>query len=211
MVEKIKFLGSIDNITGKVKADAYSKIDSIVDSAFKEAKELLSNKLEEVYAPLEVEVEGLLNNAHQRIISEEASLEMELRRRIEELKKRYFNEVVEKAWEEILKEAENKSERYVRALERALVNMSEEAGEDEVEVYALQRDLDVVKKVIEEKGLKNLSVGKSAEEAGLKMSGGVIGKSKNGAVWYNYSLERLFSEVVETLKPKVIELLSEGI
>ncbi|ALU11824.1 V-type ATP synthase subunit E [Ignicoccus islandicus DSM 13165] len=211
MAEKLKFIGSVENVTEKVRADAYSKIDATVDAALKEAKELLSKKLDEVYAPLEVEIEGLLNRASQRLEAEKASLEMELRKRIEELKKQYLNEVIEKAWEVVLKEAREGSERYVKTLERALINMSKEAGDDEVEVYALKKDLETVKRIIEEKGLTNLSVGKSAEEAGLRMSGGVIGKSKKGSIWYNYSLERLFSEVVEELKPKVIEIISEGI
>ncbi len=211
MVEKIKLLGSVDNVKAEIKSDAYQKVDSIVDSALKEAKELLLNKLQEVCAPLEVEVEAILARAQQRLESEKASLEMELKKRLEELKKAYLNEIIEKAWEEVLKEAEKGTERYYKALEKALVNMSKEAEGDEVNVYALKKDLEKVKEIIEKKKLSNLTVDKSAEEVGLKIRGGVVGRSKKGTVWYNYSLERIFSEIVEELKPKIIDLLSEGI
>ena len=211
MPSKLEVLGNEDNLKRVIREDAYKKIEESVNKALNDAKKLLQEKLEEIYAPLEVEVEGIIASAEQTVNAEKAALEMEKKKRLEELKKKYIEKVIEEAWKRALKEAEEKSERYKFLLEKALVRMSEEAGEDEVEVYALNRDLDLVKEIIESKGLKNLSVGGSAEEKGLSIKGGVVGKSKKGAVWYNYSLEKLFGEVIDASYSKVLEVLTEGL
>ncbi|UXD21793.1 V-type ATP synthase subunit E [Ignicoccus pacificus DSM 13166] len=208
MPGKIEIIGDYKNLLNYMKEDAYAKIDKTVDQALKEAEELLAKKLEEVYAPLEVEVERILDEAQQRINAEKAALEMERKKKVEELKKIYVNKVIEEAWRRLLEEAQKGSEKYKNLLKNALIRMSKEAEGDEVEVYALKKDLEYVKKVIEENKLSNLTVGGSAEEKGIEIKGGVVGKSKKAAVWYNYSLERLFEEVVQEVYSEVLEALT---
>ncbi len=211
MPGKIEIMGDVKNLVNYVKDKAYTQIDTTVEKALNEAIKLLEEKREEILGPLEVEVESILDEANQRLVAEKSAIEMEKKKRLEALKKQYVRKVIEEAWRRLLKEAEEGSERYKALLEKALVRMSEEAKDDEVEVYALKRDLEIVQKIIEEKGLSNLSVGGSAEEKGLSIRGGVVGKSKKAAVWYNYSLERLFEEVVEASYSKVLEELTKNL
>ncbi|ABU82257.1 H+-transporting two-sector ATPase, E subunit [Ignicoccus hospitalis KIN4/I] len=204
---KVEFAGDVKNLTSYIEKDAKAKIDSVVEEAVKEAEKLLNEKKEELLERAVVDVEKLLSDAQARLSAEKSSIDMEVRRKVEERKKELFQKVVEEAWKRALEEAEKKTERYKKFLEKVLIAMSNEAGEDEVIAYVRADDLEDVRAMVQEKGLKNVVEVKDVKEVGREIKGGVLGKSKSGGVWYNYTLEKAFDELLREVYPKVLEAL----
>ena len=204
---KVELVGDVKNLTSYMEKDAKAKVEKVVDEALKEGLKLLEEKKEELLERAIVDVEKLLSDAQARLNAEKSALEMEKKRKIEELKKKLYQQVIEEAWQKAVEEAEKGTERYKKFLEKALVALSKEAGEDKVIVYAKKKDLETVKKIIEQKGLKNLVDVKDVKEVGKEIAGGVLGKSQSGGIWYNYSLEKFFEDTVREVYPKVLEVL----
>lgn len=208
MPERVKIIGDVKNLTSKMVEDAEKKINEALNEALREAEKLLTEKRDELLERVEVDVDKILDEAEARLNSEKAALEMEKKRAIEQEKKRFLDEVKELAWQRALEEAEKQGEMYKKFMEKALTSMSEEAGSDEVIVYVREKDIDLAKSIIESKGLKNLVEVKDVKEVGKEIKGGALGKSKSGNVWYNYTLEKAFEEVLPEAFSKVLALIS---
>ncbi len=208
MPERVKVVGDVKNLSSRMMDDASKKINEAVNEALKEAEKLLTEKREELLERVEVDVDKILDEAEALLNSEKAALEMEKKRRIEQEKKRFLDEVRELAWRKVLEEAEKQSERYKKFMEKALTSMSKEAGEDEVIVYVRGKDVELAKSIIESKNLKNLVEVRDVKEVGREMRGGALGKSKAGNVWYNYTLEKAFEEVLPEAYTKILALLA---
>ncbi|NPA84806.1 MAG: hypothetical protein GXO07_02225 [Crenarchaeota archaeon] len=202
---KVETVGDVKNLTNYMAEDAKAKIAKVVDEAVAEAEKLLEEKKTELLDRAILDVEKLLSDAEARLNAEKSALEMEKKRKLDELKKRLYQEVIEEAWRKALEEAEKGSDAYKRFLEKALRALSEEAGEDRVIVYVRAQDLEHAKKVA--KGLKNVVDVRDVKEIGKEIKGGALGRSESGGVWYNYTLEKFFEEVVREIYPKVLEAL----
>ncbi len=208
MPERVKIVGDVKNLSSRMMDDAAKKINEAVSEALKEAEKLLAEKKEELLERVEVDVDKILDEAEALLNSEKAALEMEKKRRLEQEKKKFLDEVTELAWRKVLEEAEKQSERYKKFMEKALTSMSQEAGEDEVIVYVRGKDIELAKSIIESKNLKNLVEVRDVKEVGKEIKGGALGKSKTGNVWYNYTLEKAFEEVLPEAYTKILALLA---
>ncbi len=208
MPERVKIVGDIKNLSSRMMDDAAKKINEAVSEALKEAEKLLAEKKEELLERVEVDVDKILDEAEALLNSEKAALEMEKKRRLEQEKKKFLDEVTELAWRRVLEEAEKQSERYKKFMEKALTSMSQEAGEDEVIVYVRGKDIELAKSIIENKNLKNLVEVRDVKEIGKEIKGGALGRSKTGNVWYNYTLEKAFEEVLPEAYTKILALLA---
>jgi len=206
--ERVKIVGDVKNLSSRMMDDAAKKINEAVSEALKEAEKLLAEKKEELLERVEVDVDKILDEAEALLNSEKAALEMEKKRRLEQEKKKFLDEVTELAWRKVLEEAEKQSERYKKFMEKALTSMSQEAGEDEVIVYVRGKDIELAKSIIESKNLKNLVEVRDVKEVGKEIKGGALGKSKTGNVWYNYTLEKAFEEVLPEAYTKILALLA---
>ena len=208
MPERVKIVGDVKNLSSRMMDDAAKKINEAVSEALKDAEKLLAEKKEELLERVEVDVDKILDEAEALLNSEKAALEMEKKRRLEQEKKKFLDEVTELAWRKVLEEAEKQSERYKKFMEKALTSMSQEAGEDEVIVYVRGKDIELAKSIIESKNLKNLVEVRDVKEVGKEIKGGALGKSKTGNVWYNYTLEKAFEEVLPEAYTKILALLA---
>ncbi len=208
MPERIKIVGDIKNLSSKMVEDANNKINDAINEALKEAEKLLAEKREELLERVDVDVDKILDEAEAILNSEKAALEMEKKRRIEQEKKKFLDEITELAWQKALEEAEKQTKRYKKFMEKVLTSMSKEAGSDEVIVYVRKNDIELARSIIENKKLKNLIDVKDTKEVGKEIRGGALGRSKSGSIWYNYTLEKFFEEVLPEAYTKILALLS---
>ncbi len=204
---KVELVGDVKNLTSYMEKDAKAKVEKAVSEALKEGIKLLQDKKEELLERAIVDVEKILADAEARLNSEKTALEMERKRKLEELKRQLYQRVVEEAWKRALEEAEKQTERYKKFMEKAFTLLSEEAKNDKVIAYVRSKDVELAKKIVQEKGLKNVVDVKDVKEIGREIKGGVIAKSQSGGVWYNYSLEKFFEETLREVYSKVLEVL----
>ena len=204
---KVEMVGDVKNLTSYMEKDVKAKIEKTVNEALSEAVKLLEEKKTELLERAVVDVEKLLADAEAKLNAEKSALEMEKKRKIDELKKRLYQQVVEEAWEKAVEEAEKGTERYKKFLEKALLALSQEAKDDKVIVYVRKKDLEYVKGLVQQKKIENVVDVKDVKEVGREIKGGVLGRSQSGGVWYNYTLEKFFDEVVREVYPKVLEVL----
>ena len=207
--QKIIQIGSLEGIKSKIISTTDEEIDKIISEARNDIKKLLDDTLERVKSEINLRIDTIFESAKSMIESEKEGLETEKKREIEVLKKQYVDRVYQLAWDRVVKEAQSKSDSYVNLLKKLLNAMKDEAGDTEVYLYPLKRDVDVVRKLIDELGLNNFKIGGTAEEKGLRYAGGIMGSTPDGKVWYNYTLERVFEEVKERTYSHIIRLLTK--
>ncbi len=207
--QKVIQIGGLEGIKSKIINTTNKEIDEIITNAKADAKKLLDETLDRIKDEVNLKINTIFDSAKSIIESEREGLETEKKREIEVLKKQYVDKVYQLAWERVVEEARSQNERYVNLLKKLLKAMKEEVGENEVRLYPLKRDMELVKRFITELNLNNFKVESSAEERGLKYAGGIMGTTPDGKIWYNYTLERVFEEVKERTYSHVIRLLTK--
>ncbi len=207
--QKLIKIGNLEGLKSKIITTTDAEIEKIVEEARKDAKSLLDETLERIKSEINLRIDTIFESAKSMIESEKEGLETEKKREIEVLKRQYIDKVYQLAWEKVVEEAKKQSERYVNLLKKLLTLMKEEVGEEEALLYPLQRDKELIEQLLSELGLPNFRVAGTAEERGLRYSGGIMASSPDGKVWYNYTLERVFEDVKERTYSHVIKLLTK--
>ena len=196
----------------------YSVASSIVDRVVEEAKRELLRSIDEA----EKEAMAILDKAEEEAMAEAEKLRRSASRRAEALKKgivgdaslkarslrlNFIEEAIEEAVEKALDELSTGSLRkdYEKALPRLIAEGIELVGGEELVVLCNDGDLELVRSIASKMKGKRISV-----EGGLDCKGGVVVRSKDGAVIYINTLEDRVERARPVIRKRILELLGGG-
>ncbi|MCD6235676.1 MAG: hypothetical protein J7J94_01605 [Thaumarchaeota archaeon] len=194
---------AVEALKEEIWRRAREKADKILRDADEEAKRIVEEAREKVERELKSRIEPERIILRRRLLGKAM---MDGRRMVLLAK----NEVIEKAFNKALEKLKqlpqtNPSE-YEKFLEKVLRKAVEEfsaMGESNLIIYANERDLGVLKKLVD--SLSNSSVSFSFEKADL--IGGIIVSDRDGRVIFNSSLEGRLNSLRSILRDQVASIL----
>jgi len=188
----------------RVIENAKREVEKIIEDARRQAEEMRERKMTQV-----------IKEMRQKLLKEYAQVKIELKKEYLLKKKEIFDNILRELRERLQKRSVEGDEMYIRGLknliEEALLNMDS----DDVVLYVLPKDQEIVKEVLPE-------ITKKVErKRGKKMKiriarlngdyiGGVIVQSVNGREYYNNTLDSRIKVIEEDLFRIIMEIIQKG-
>ena len=183
-------------ILDKAKEDA----DKIISDAEIKAKEAIEKAEGQKEQKFEDEKKKIISEARREASRILAQASLKSRQEILKEKDAVINEIIKMVKDELLQE-EQGNEIFIHLIEEAIDALK---SEDKIRLLVSHKDLDIVRKVIEENSsLKE----KIAEVAGIDCIGGIMIETINGMV----SIDNTFDTRLEMLMPKILPEIGKNL
>ncbi len=183
-------------ILDKAKEDA----DKIISDAEIKAKESIEKAEGQKEQQCEDEKKKIISEARREASRILAQASLKSRQEILKEKDAVINKIIKMVKDELLQE-EQGSEIFIHLIEEAIDALK---SEDKIRLLVSHKDLDIVRKVIEENSsLKE----KIAELAGIDCIGGIMIETINGMV----SIDNTFDTRLEMLMPKILPEIGKNL